>query len=392
MNTMSSKSQSPGPSATTSQPKHARPKKAAVPLPAQQNVSGRAGSAGGVLLEKERTSRGSAPTQTSKSIAKPAAATSPEVQGKDAATTPTAATSTGPNRQRRRPRKLNRNVPTDDAPSAAMPTSATPAPSTELEALKHRVRGLEAKVEELYHSSEGRNRSPRRRGKARKNSSTQSVPTINNGPAAGEEEEADEELVRVEEELESARRDLEVYEPRSRPKGKRTSTGDTEYIEEIPRGDGEEILNNEGRQVTLTGSYRIPLPAKLDMKDVKTIQSGVSAAQNVARSFLEQRRAARANSSHQPAQGPASTKTAPKPSRKTSTMEITKETDGKSWGEWFGGYSVAISRAVKTIEAEAAVESQRAQVGAPGAGAGSGTKKASGKRPTARGRQSDGPA
>ena len=32
---------------------------------------------------------------------------------------------------------------------------------------------------------------------------------------------------------------------------------------------------------------------------------------------------------------------------------------GKSWGEWFGGYSVAITRAVKNIEAEAALETQR---------------------------------
>ncbi|KAL5408901.1 hypothetical protein PMIN03_006301 [Paraphaeosphaeria minitans] len=397
MNAMSSKNQSPGSSVATSQPKQARPKKAAVPVPAEQNVAGRAGSAGGILLEKERTAKGSASTQTLKSTAKPTASTSAEVKGKDAATTPNAAASTGPNRQRRRPRKLNRDVPTQDAPPAAVPTSVTPAPTTELEALKCRVRGLEAKVEELYQSAEGRNRSPRRRGKSRKNSSTQSVPTIKN-PSAGneqeveEEEEADEELVRVEEELESARRDLEVYQPRRRPKGKRTTSGEKEYIEEIPRGDGEEMLNNEGRQVTLSGSYRIPLPATLDMKDVKTIQSGVSAAQNVARSFLEQRRTARATWSTQPAPGAASARstTTPRPNRKTSSMEVTKEADGKSWGEWFGGYSVAISRAVKTIEAEAAVESQRAQVGAPGAG--SGTKKASGKRPTARGRQSDGPA
>lgn len=383
---MSSKGQSPGPSVTTSQSKAARPKKAAVPVSAEQNMTGRAGSAGGVLLEKERSTKGAASAQTSKSTAKVAAAPPPEAKGKDAAIAPNAASSTGPNRQRRRPRKLNRDAPTDDVSSAAAPTSATAAPTTELEALKSRVRGLEAKVEELYLSAEGRNRSPRRRGKARKNSSTQSVPTISNTSGAQDEEEADEELVRIEEELESARRDLEVYQPRSRPKGTRTTSGDTEYIEEIPRGNGEETLNNEGRQVTLTGSYRIPLPAKLDMKDVKTIQSGVSAAQNVARSFLEQRRAARATSFNQATSG-ASTKspgsTAPKPSRRTSNLEVTKETNGQSWGEWFGGYSVAISRAVKTIEAEAAVESQRV---------GSGTRKASGKRLTARGRQSDGPA
>jgi hypothetical protein len=45
----------------------------------------------------------------------------------------------------------------------------------------------------------------------------------------------------------------------------------------------------------------------------------------------------------------------------------------KSWGEWFGGYSVAISRAVKNIEAEAAIESQR--VGATSASAAGTAKK-----------------
>ncbi|KAJ4356560.1 uncharacterized protein N0V89_004594 [Didymosphaeria variabile] len=382
---MSSQSQPPDPKTTTSQPKQARSRKAAVP--AEQNVSGRAGSAGGVMLEKDRTAKGTAP---SKPAAKAAAVATSEVEDKDAAIT-----STGPNRQRRRPRKLNRDTPANDAPSAATGAPITPAPTTEIEALKSRVRGLEAKVEELYQSSEGRTRSPRRRGKGRKNSSAQSVPTVNTVSAEVEEEEADEELIRAEEELESARQELEIYQPRNRMRGKRSTSGDIDYIEEIPREGAEEMIDNEGRQVTLTGSYRIPLPAKLDMKDVKTIQSGVSAAQNVARSFLEQRRAARgASASSNPptpsAASAKSTNTTPKPSRKTSSMEVTKETDGKSWGEWFGGYSVAISRAVKTIEAEAAVETQRAQASAPAAAPGS--RKASGKRPTARGRQSEGVA
>lgn len=339
------------------------------------------------MLEKEHTAKEAASAQAPSTLAAKGA-------GKDASAAGTAASSAGPNRQRRRPRKLNRETPANDAPSAAISMPATPAAATEIEALKSRVRGLEAKVEELYQASEGRNRSPRRRGKGRKNSSAQSVPTVNNVSAEPEEEEADEELVRAEAELESARRDLEVYQPRNRLRAKRTTSGDTEYIEEIPRGEEEEFIDNAGRQVTLTGSYRIPLPSTLNMNDVKTIQSGVSAAQNVARSFLEQRRAARATSADAPSPGPTSsrstksTNATPKPSRKTSSMEITKETDGKSWGEWFGGYSMAISRAVKNIEAEAVLESQQAQPSAaPGGRRSAG---GSGKRPTARGRQSEG--
>jgi hypothetical protein len=123
------------------------------------------------------------------------------------------------------------------------------------------------------------------------------------------------------------------------------------------------------------------------MNDVKTIQSGVSAAQNVAKSFLEQRRAAQANRTATP---PTST-ARPKATRKASAnnnMEVSKEEGGKSWGEWFGGYSVAISRAVKNIEAEAAIENQKAGAAKPSAAA-AGKKTAAGtgavaRRPKAR--------
>jgi hypothetical protein len=179
-----------------------------------------------------------------------------------------------------------------------------------------------------------------------------------------DEEEADEELVRLEGELEIARQDLEAYRPR-RPRTRR-STSSKEFedddVEEIPRDDYTPGTQTKagGKQVTLTGNYRIPLPASVSMTDVKNIQSGVSAAQNVAKSFLEQRRA-------QAKLNPQLAKTAvPKakgkaPASTTVSTEIANDSEGgKSWGEWFGGYSVAITRAVKNIEAEAALEAQAA--------------------------------
>lgn len=387
---MTSKSQSPGPSATTSQPKVARSRKAAAP--GEQSITARAGSAGGVVLEKEQAAKaGVLPTSktTTKSTARAAAPS--QAKDQDAA-------ATGPNRQRRRPRKLTREpAATDNASVTATTTaSAAPAPTAELEALKSRVRGLEAKVEELYNKSpDGKARSPRRRGKGRKNSSAQSTATLGTMPVQPDEEDADEELVRLEDELETARHDLEVYQPR---KTKRQTNGDVDDddIEEIPRRAGakEKVYDAEGRQVTLTGSYRIPLPANLNMDDVKTIQSGVSAAQNVARSFLERRRSQQVGQQSTEAPPPTSKTSKPAPSRKaSSSTAVSKETDGKSWGEWIGGYSMAISRVVKNIEAEAAIESQRqagASASGPGAAGGSsaGKKKAAGKRPAARGRQS----
>jgi hypothetical protein len=292
---------------------------------------------------------------------------------------------------KRKPRKLNKE-PTS--------TSTAPAPSTtpieaaaELEALKSRVRGLEAKVEELYKSTPSpantSTRSPRRRGKGRKNSSSAATATLGNlakdrqeqstplpnEEGQEEEEEADEELSRLEGELEVARQDLAHY----RPSPRRTTTSDS--VEEIPR-DGPATTTDANRQVTLSGSYRIPLPATLNPEDVKTIQSGVSAAQNVARSFLDQRRANQAlrnaqaetppppssSSSSQPASASAkgSSKSKARAPAAQASTELTTQLDNgaggkQSWGEWIGGYSLAISRAVKTIEHEAAMEAQQQQ-------------------------------
>ncbi|KAI4652382.1 hypothetical protein J4E93_002584 [Alternaria ventricosa] len=403
---MASKPSSPGPNATPATPaKQARSRKAATP---SQTEQGRAGSAGGVVLPKEPTAKASA------SSAKKAAATT----ATDDVTAPAAKT------PKKKPRKLNKE-PISTSTEAAKPTVTSkttadvPSPS-ELEALKSRVRGLEAKVEELYKAGaipDSRpGRSPRRRGKGRKASSTAQVPTLSTTAnesdsrvqeiADDEEEEADEELVRLEGELEVARQDLEHFNPRSQGAKSRG----TEYIEEIDRDVPGARAGTE-RQVTLSGSYRIPIPANVNLEDVKTIKSGVSAAQNVARSFLEQRRAAAAvraseNNASSPQQqsssrttkvpaSKSSSATTPKPKRSmSSTMEVAVDnSDGKqSWSEWIGGYSMAITRAVSKIEHEAAVEAQRgggsAGASRPSAGgrrtSAPTSKKAAGKRPAAK--------
>jgi hypothetical protein len=279
-------------------------------------------------------------------------------QSKEAAPAAATATETKP---RRKPRKLNKEPTSTSTPTTA---KAPPDPTSELEALKSRIRSLESKVEDLYKTTDARpGRSPRRRGKGRKNSSSTTTATLGNLSQEAraheqggndDEEEADEELIRLEGELDGARRELANYRPRSR----RTTTtpNDADDVEEVPRAtDGA----HPDRHVTLSGSYRIPLPASVNMDDVKTIQSGVSAAQSVARRVLEQRRAAAAiakQNSSAAAGGAA------------PGMEVVVEggaapaAEKKGWGEWIGGYSMAISRAVKSIEHEAAMEGQgRAQ-------------------------------
>lgn len=416
----STKSQSPGPSQAPPTSLPAQPKQKAPPKKKKTTVEttlARPGSAGGVRIDGEKEQKpvlqkkvatDSKPSKLSKEKSSP---TVQQIANQDSEGN--TKTSNPGNRERRRPRKLNRettnqasnNTNDESAPlpgnTTTKPDSAavddkptTEATTAELEALKSRVRGLEAKVEELYKSgASGRRtsdaRSPRRRGK-RKGSSATQVPTVSTTPKAGQIEELEDdddddivydELVRLEGELAVARRDLEAYGPRDRPRAKRSpASADTEYVEEIPRGEPGVVdtVNTGDRQVTLSGSYRIPLPASVSMEDVKNIQSGVSAAQSVARSFLEQRRAARSKNVQESASTGASGKPKGKASARqkqasgaTSAVARTEESaesGGKqSWGEWFGGYSLAISRAVKNIEAEAAIESQRAGARASGA-------------------------
>lgn len=165
---------------------------------------------------------------------------------------------------------------------------------------------------------------------------------------------------------------MALFEPKGRQKPRgthKTSTAtaqdEDEDVEDIPT---HRVENN--RSVTLSGSYRIPLPATVSIDDVKTIQSGVSAAQNVARRVLEQRRAASS-------QNPGGSSMAGGDAGGVGELQ-----GKKSWGEWIGGYSMAISRAVRSIEHEAAVEGRRGGSGGENArrngGGGTGTRK---KRP-----------
>jgi hypothetical protein len=174
------------------------------------------------------------------------------------------------------------------------------------------------------------------------------------------------ELVQLEGELEVARRDLDAFRPLE---------DDEDGVEEVQRGGTGGAGGRADRHVTLSGSYRIPLPSSVSVSDVKTIQSGVSAAQNVARSFLEQRRAATNSSSSLPK---GSARPTPKSVNSNLTVTTAEDADKKSWSEWIGGYSVAISRAVGKIEHEAAVESVKAEGGRKGGGGGG--KKRSGMR------------
>lgn len=359
------------------------------------------------VVGSEKTESAGNVTSTRKEDVKPAtikkSTTVPSTTSQTKEITPD--TSSTLNKPRRKPRKLNQEPRADPRPDSKVAALSASASNEELDALKSRVRGLEAKVEQLYKTAiDARSaRSPRRRGKGRKGSSTTVDPNAATSAShvtriedldddEDESEEADNELIQLESELEVARQDLDSYLPRTR----RTPSEEIDHIEEIPR-DEQFARRTSERQVTFSGSYRIPIPTNVSVEDVKNIKSGVSAAQNIARTFLEQRRAAAAPNADQnlpTASQPPPRTSAPGKSKAAPSMvsvAIDNSGDKQSWGDWIGGYSMAITRAVKNIEHEAAVESQRGgtpsrgvSVQAEGVNSLPATKKSSSRRPPAR--------
>jgi hypothetical protein len=220
------------------------------------------------------------------------------------ATTPTQVngnpTNTQPSR-RRRPRKLN------SQPDASTPAGSagnanskgnTSGINVEVQALKSKVIQIEAQVQQiLQRPAQAPPKPPRRRQRHQKpqeDTPEESVPQPEPEP-----EPQNGELERLQAELETARAELANLRVRNdnakRPSVTRSSSQeDEDEVEEIPRlhGPGVERVPRPrplGRAVTLSGSYRIPLPATVSDEDLKAIQKGISSAQNLARGFLDER-------------------------------------------------------------------------------------------------------
>jgi hypothetical protein len=170
--------------------------------------------------------------------------------------------------RRRRPKKLNSNG--DGTPTPTV-KKKDPGISIEVEELKSRVKGIEAQVQELLHRPV-QPKTPRRRLRHQK----------------GQESEPVDEMEKLQRDLEAARGELANLKTRSEAAG---SEENEEDVEDIPRlhGPGLERPRPADRAVTLSGSYRIPLPTSVREDDLVAIQRGISSAQSVARSFLDAR-------------------------------------------------------------------------------------------------------
>jgi hypothetical protein len=174
----------------------------------------------------------------------------------------------GQNPRKRRPKKITSTDETASTPADAKAAGI----NIEVEALKSRVIGIETQVQELLQRPPAV-KTPRRRLRTPKGQEI--------------EPEPQDEMEKLQSQLESARGDLANL--RSRAKEVESVHEDETDVEEIPRLRGPGLEKSSPKRVTLSGSYRIPLPTAVTEHDLLAIQRGINSAQNVARSFLDTR-------------------------------------------------------------------------------------------------------
>jgi hypothetical protein len=181
---------------------------------------------------------------------------------------------TGSTPRRRRPKKLTSN---GEGAGVSAANKKDPGIGNEVEELKNRVISIEAQVQELLHRPVPPNKSPRRRLRHQKGQEPETAP------------EPVDEMEKLQGDLETARGELANL--RRRAAAAEAQDDEEDEVEEITRtqGPGLERPSLPDRTVTLSGSYRIPLPTSVRNDDLLAIQRGISSAQNVARSFLDSR-------------------------------------------------------------------------------------------------------
>lgn len=183
--------------------------------------------------------------------------------------------------KKRSPRKISRgNVNRDRDLSADTDAEDGYAIGNEVQALKKKVGRIEMQLGEILEGSSREGGRKQRRGVEREDQAS-----IN----AGEREFAN-----LQQELENALDELSSLHTRedNQIAISKRGTKPSDEVEEISRlPPGMEARRRPlGRAVTLSGRYDIPLPATVRAGDLETIKRGINSAQNLARSFMDERR------------------------------------------------------------------------------------------------------
>jgi hypothetical protein len=200
--------------------------------------------------------------------------------------------------RRRRPRKLNRHDsnggPTSRSKSPEIPSNAI---TTEITALKTRVEEIEQKMKSMQERPMEK-KTPRRRMRKDKSSST-----ITTAAKIDDETETEhgEDMASLKTRLETAKGELAAAtassgmriagetETQITPQ-RQVADSETDDVEEIPRHTKVEPPRRTGltRAVTLSGSYRLPIPESITDGELQAMQQGLRSFQSIARKYVDE--------------------------------------------------------------------------------------------------------
>lgn len=215
----------------------------------------------------------------------------------------------------------------------------------EIRKLEVRVQGIETQVQEIRLRSEStsgnRAGSKGARRRARRNKSAGATTDDETGAESaavaseGDVEAVENEAGRGGNNSQSvALRKPDVEEPAE-------DDDDVEYIARPPPAPQPQ-RQPPLRSVTVSGSYRIPLPASVSDRDLRAVQRGIAGVQNIARRVLDEAGGGEAAA---------------------RTVQATGTGGGSGWSAWLGAYSVSVARLVRGGDLSAGVEGPA--VGAP---------------------------
>ena len=266
---------------------------------------------------------------------------------------------TASSKRRRRPKKIvNKEVDADEAVKVTAPHTSTNDVTVEVKALKSKVSEIEAQVQEilLRPASQGPTKTARRRTRNQKGassgatSSLEDTADVQSNEALEAQSQATNELEKLQDELKGAQEELVALKAKDK---KSVSTAsehvekpkdNDDEVEDIPRTHDPGLMESQrprplGRAVTLSGSYRIPIPVSVSDADFDAISRGIRSAQTIARSFMD-----------------ASAEGSRSGQRSAQSSNAPHDASSGSWSEWIGGYSMSIAKAVDKVRISSNLE------------------------------------
>jgi hypothetical protein len=256
---------------------------------------------------------------------------------------PVGAEATPAPKRKRRPKKITNKAEEQTGKRIeTVPAQKSTDVTVEVKALKSKVQEIEAQVQEILLRPAAPTKSARRRARQQKGAASSAASTGNEPDDTTEEKDAESHeattanLQRLQDELKDAQEELVALRDKKAAAASTSQPEEEDDVEDIPRIHGPGLVETQrprplGRAVTLSGSYRIPIPVNVTDSDFDAISKGIRSAQNIARSFIDSSAESR--------------RVPDRPAQASSNAG----SSNSSWSEWIGGYTMSIAKAVDKV-------------------------------------------